>query len=351
MTVASYQTAYPTRSGGNISLNPMFVNAPAYDFHATPGSPVIDAGKPLTQTSSAGSGTVVTVADASYFTDGFGIIDPDQLQIGSQVVTIASVNYATNQITLASSISWAAGDPVSLPWLGSAPDMGIYEYAPSSASVAGRRVFYNASAFDGNDAAANAADDGAIATDKSALLPGQTATFANYTSYDKGINGIMVDVANLAGTPTAADFSFKVGNDNAPSGWATAPAPTSVTVRSGAGTGGSSRVTILFADGAIAGQWLQVTVLATANTGLATPDVFYFGNAVGETGDNPANAEVTPSDEVAIRNGAHTLAASPAGVTDPCDINRDKKVGPTDEVLCRNHGTNSSTALKLIAVP
>jgi hypothetical protein len=218
-------------------------------------------------------------------------------------------------------------------------------------AVAGRHIFYNHSAFDGDDAAAGAADDAAIATDKAALLPGHTATFANYTSYSRGINGVMVDIQGLPGTPTAADFTFKVGNDNSPAGWAAAPAPSSITVCSGAGTGGSSRVTILWADGAIAGQWLQVTVLATANTGLSSPDVFYFGSAVGETGDNPANAEVTPADEVAIRNGAHTMASNPAGVTDPCDINRDRKVGPTDQVLCRNHGTNSSTALNLISVP
>ena len=58
--------------------------------------------------------------------------------------------------------------------------------------------------------AASAADDQAIATDKTALLPGETATFANYTSYSLGINGIMVDVADLAGEPTTetvGDFS------------------------------------------------------------------------------------------------------------------------------------------------
>ncbi len=32
---------------------------------------------------------------------------------------------------------------------------------------------------------------------KDALLPGQTASYANYTAYDKGINGVMVDVYAL----------------------------------------------------------------------------------------------------------------------------------------------------------
>src|SRR5205085_4800466 len=62
-------------------------------------------------------------------------------------------------------------------------------------------LFYNDSLFDGNDPGINAADDNAIAPDKTALLPGQAATFANYTSYTKGINGVMVDLPNLPATP------------------------------------------------------------------------------------------------------------------------------------------------------
>ena len=47
---------------------------------------------------------------------------------------------------------------------------------------------------------------------------------------------------------------------------------------------------LTFADGAIRNTWLRVTVLANARTGLARPDVFYFGNLVGETGEVAAAA-------------------------------------------------------------
>ncbi|MGD0655988.1 MAG: hypothetical protein ABSA16_16755, partial [Thermoguttaceae bacterium] len=75
-------------------------------------------------------------------------------------------------------------------------------------TIAGRYIFYNNSKFDGTS------DSAAIATDKAALLPGQKATFANYTSYSLGINGIIVDIKGLAnpGALDAADFQFKVGN-------------------------------------------------------------------------------------------------------------------------------------------
>src|SRR5262249_11383449 len=111
--------------------------------------------------------------------------------------------------------------------------------------VVGEHIFYNGSAWDNNDPGPNAGDDDAIAPDKSALHRGGVATFANYTSYSRGINGIMVDIAGLPGNPATGDFTFKVGNDNNPAAWAVAPAPTSVTVRRGAGDNGSDRVTLI----------------------------------------------------------------------------------------------------------
>src|SRR5262249_24404152 len=99
-----------------------------------------------------------------------------------------------------------------------------------AAGVVGRSIFYNDSIFDGNDPLANIADDAAIDGSKQALLPGQTATFANYSSYDKGINGVMVDIANGAniGAIGAGDFTFKVGNSSDVASWTTAPAPASI---------------------------------------------------------------------------------------------------------------------------
>ena len=221
-------------------------------------------------------------------------------------------------------------------------DAFLVKYVPPA--VTGRNIFYNNSAWDGNDTAANAADDAAIATNKTAMLPGETASFASYTSYSKGINGIMIDATGTGGTTSASDFTFKVGNDSTPSGWATAPAPTSVSIRPGEGDSGSDRITITFADGAIVGKWLEVTYIPAS-------DVFYFGNAPGETGDSLTHAQVTPTDEVYIRNNPATLAVSSASISHAGDFNRDKKVGPTDTIIARNNGTNSSTALQLITVP
>jgi hypothetical protein len=153
---------------------------------------------------------------------------------------------------------------------------------PVTATVEDRHLFYNDSWLDGGDAAANADDDAAIDDTKTALLPGTASGQDNFSAYYNGLNGIMVDIQNLAGTVTAADFVFKVGNDNNPAGWASAPAPAEVAVRAGAGVNGSDRVTVTWANKAIDAQWLQVTVRANVNTGLVTDDVFYFGNLSGD---------------------------------------------------------------------
>ena len=218
------------------------------------------------------------------------------------------------------------------------------------AEVVARHIFYNNSYFDGNDPAANSGDDGAIAPGKTALLPGQKGRFANYTSYSKGINGIMVDINGLAGTPQTSDFEFRVGNNSNPAGWTTEPpAPAEIVVREDAGINGSDRITLSWADGAIQDQWLMVTVLATANTGLAQPDVFFFGNAPGECGNNTSeptpDAIVNLGDVILTRNNQTGFGT--ADIENSFDYNRDQRVNLSDVIFCRNN-QSGFTPLNLI---
>ncbi len=218
--------------------------------------------------------------------------------------------------------------------------------------VLGRHVFYEHSRYDGNLAGANAADDSAIATDKAALLPGATAAFANVTSYSRGINGLMIDISGSHPNISADDFSFKVGNDNAPGGWSAAPGTVLITVRGAAGISGSDRVEIIWPDGAIKKQWLQVTVHANADTGLAQSDVFYFGNAVGDSGlgDTSTNALVGVTDELGARNNPQSTFNN-IPLTNIFDFNRDGAVNATDALLARNNPTGLGNALRFIAAP
>jgi len=239
-------------------------------------------------------------------------------------------------------------------------DTATFTVVVLDSQVLERYAVYNNSGWDGENPEANADDDNAIAPDKQALRPGQTATFANYTSYAKGLNSVAIDVSNLAGTLTEDDFQFLVGNNDDPSTWSPVPSPQSITVRPGAGVDGSDRITIVWADddpytperepGAISNQWLQVTVLATLPTGLADDDVFYFGNAIGESGNSIAESNVDTNDEIGARNHPHSLFEA-ASIEDAYDYDRDKRVDTNDEILARNNSTSAFTRLQLISVP
>jgi hypothetical protein len=210
-------------------------------------------------------------------------------------------------------------------------------YVAGATSVVDRHVFYKGSSrFTGNF-------DSALAPDKEALLPGGKASLANYTSYGLGINGIMIDLTGPHGELSLDDFVFRMGNSNDPNSWLPAPPATRITVWAGEGVSGSDRVELRWTTG-VKNQWLQVTMLANAHTGLAVPDVFYFGNAVGEAGNSASDARVNVSDQLAARNNP----ASNAPITSRFDYNRDGQVNITDELLARNNPTGAGNALRLI---
>ena len=217
-------------------------------------------------------------------------------------------------------------------------------WAMQSTTVVGRHVFYNDSAFDGRDAAAGAADDAAIAPDKVALRPGQAARFEHYTSYSRGINGVMVDLRSPSGDVGESDFEFAVRT--AAGEWVAAPAPSSVSTRPGAGVGGSDRVSVTWADAAVRGTWLRVTVRPGGGTGLAYPDVFYFGNAVADTGNSATDAAVNAVDFTATRA---ELRSGAAPVDSRYDFNRDGLVNSLDLWIVRRQ--QLATPLALLRPP
>jgi len=210
-------------------------------------------------------------------------------------------------------------------------------------AVLGRYVFDNNSSFDHFSPGSSTWDDNAIQRNKQPLLPGQTATFANYTSSDTGITGVMVDVSHLANAAGigADDFTVRVGNTATPGTWATGPAPT-VTVRPGYGANGSDRVELTWAGGKVQNKWVQVTLKADADTGLTSPDVFYFGNLAGDTGD--AGATVTAVD--LSRTRAQLGRAAPAN--SPYDHRRDGRIDVRDVAAVR---ANLFQSLRLITAP
>ena len=223
----------------------------------------------------------------------------------------------------------------------------VRKFTENGVYVVSRQLFYNGSAFDNKDAAAGAFDDRAIALNKEVLLPGLKATVANISTYSRGINGVMVDIWNLPAVPTAADIRVRVGNNSQPSTWATGPAPSSITVRKKAGVAGSDRVTLIWPEGSILQQWVEISVLPSARTGLESADKFYLGSAPGDTGDQLTAVGVDSSDLFRVKANPRN-ALNPAAVTSTLDVNRDRQVDSLDQSLIRANETRAANQLQLI---
>lgn len=138
-----FQSTYPAFFSGNTQADPLWVDPGAAReddnrhldralFHLRSTSPLIDAGRFLAETTSSGSGTLIPVNDARCFYDGWGIPgeqgDLIQLAEQDQAAQIVSIDYQNNRITVDRALSWSAGQGVSLPYHGSAPDIGAFEY-------------------------------------------------------------------------------------------------------------------------------------------------------------------------------------------------------------------------------
>jgi len=245
---------------------------------------------------------------------------------------------------------------------------------------ANRRIFYNSSFYDTPSSACHTltgvnpcSDNTAIATDKSALNPGGTATTASYISYNKSINGLMVDVGPgggcsplPAGPLAASNFDFKIANSANINSYVAAAAPVSITVTPGGGTGGSDRIVIIWSDNAIPNtRWVRTLVKSNGSGGsidLAADNVFYFGVAMGE-GLTPSatRAIVSSTDEIDARNHPHnSLPANRVPVAtnsayqvgnapdSKYDYDKSSTVSSTDEIISRNNPTNSFSGLLLL---
>ncbi len=129
-TLSWLESNYPALFINNVEVDPLFADESTHNFHLQPNSPMIDAGTFLTKTISAGSGKKIKVKDALYFSDGFGLIEGDLIQLESQTerARITKVDYDNNIITIDRNLIWHSGQGVSLPYNGSAPDIGAYEY-------------------------------------------------------------------------------------------------------------------------------------------------------------------------------------------------------------------------------
>jgi hypothetical protein len=118
----------------NLQNDPQLEDPFVYDFHLTFGSPMIDAGRFLTTTNNSGeNSTVMQVDDAGWFSDGFGLVSGDTIQLEDEEdqAVIKSIDYPARLLTLDRSLSWHSGQGVTIKYIGKGPDIGAFEYTKS----------------------------------------------------------------------------------------------------------------------------------------------------------------------------------------------------------------------------
>jgi hypothetical protein len=140
MLLSAATSLYPKLFAGNVESRPVFVtSAPSAkaDFALQSNSSGIGAGVFLTTAVGSGTSTQLVVADSYYFSDGNNLVPGDiiQLQGSTQTAQIASINRASNTLTLVSPIGFKNGQGVSLAYSGTAPNIGAGGITSTSAKT------------------------------------------------------------------------------------------------------------------------------------------------------------------------------------------------------------------------
>jgi hypothetical protein len=198
----------------------------------------------------------------------------------------------------------------------------------------------------------------AIDTNKVAyqFLPGTTASRAHYTTYTKGLNRVIVEMANAAqATLSFADFEFRVGNTNDLSAWTVVDGTGAIalpTILNGVRDGGTGvqRFTLEWPDLAIKNQWLEVTIKAGASTGLISDDVFYFGNQIADVAGTTAAGETVSVDALDFADIQLNQGFGRDDINNPYDIDRSGRVNSFDLLDARLNQV-SDQGLRMLSAP
>jgi endonuclease/exonuclease/phosphatase family metal-dependent hydrolase len=269
-----------------------------------------------------------------------GIIGSDEVTLSGGTASFSDVAVGNNKLVTINGLSLGGA---------SAGNYTVNTTATTVADIIARGTIQTrALRYLGTNLGTSAANN--LAADKTPLLPGQNSGFANYTNYSRGLNGVVIDIANFPASTTLAQLlaSLQLAQWNgiAAGGFAALPgaAIPDITVVFGGGAGGSARVQIAFPDNTLQNTWLRVTVRAGLATALTNDDVFYFGNVIGDFGVGniltgpPASQRlrVNATDTGAVRSNQST-ASNSAGVTNIYDVNRDGRVNATDTGIVRSN--------------
>jgi hypothetical protein len=230
------------------------------NLSVTAASPVIDDAVALTLANGAGSNTTTLVVDdALMFQDGawgssLSDVQADTIAVGAvgNVAQIASIDYATNSITLAAPLTWSDDASVwlvedssgSVVLYGSAPDIGAFEYESGADTTP--PVISSVSVTPGTTTATVT-----WTTDEASSSLVDYGPTTGYGSTQTGSSGVTSHIVYLTGLSASTTYHFRVRSTDAASNEAVGTDGTFTTDPTGAGptiqvrqAGRGSRVTV-----------------------------------------------------------------------------------------------------------
>lgn len=119
--IVGQSSAYGGRHSGNT-----YRRGTAFDNYGIAGSALIDGGTYLTTVANV-NGTILTVGDAKYFFDGWGMTNADNIMVQGIERFVTDVDYDANTVTVSNPDGIVSGDYVYYVYSGSAPDQGAIE--------------------------------------------------------------------------------------------------------------------------------------------------------------------------------------------------------------------------------
>jgi hypothetical protein len=120
----------------NVTGDPALVDPALWNVAASPRSYLRNNGVPLASAVGTGKGAVIKVSDTHAFYDGYASMlgeKGDVIAVGSprQQARVLECCHDSGTLVLDRHVEWSNGDPVSLAWERSAPDIGPIEHGGS----------------------------------------------------------------------------------------------------------------------------------------------------------------------------------------------------------------------------
>lgn len=127
-TLATLHVTHPNFDADSFTGAPTYTNTAANNWKLTSTSNGYGLAEPIALATNSGTNSTTLIVDRIYaFSDGYGLITGDTIEINNVEAVITGINYGTSTITLNTGLTWNIGDAVYWGYDTPNPSIGIIE--------------------------------------------------------------------------------------------------------------------------------------------------------------------------------------------------------------------------------